>query len=235
VLITHQRSSTSTKKNAQSNKISPITIKKKREPVLASIQPVSSTRPSHRPTSQPKKKPALQKPTRNKKAKIAKKPKKVKQSKTLKRYKTKPEPIHQYEPIPQPVQTPQTAFIEHDKSVLSTVQPTAVINAAKQAISNDAQKATQAAYIQQLHHLLERHKHYPRLARRRGEQGTVKVSFSIQADGSLQNIQLHTKSNSSRLDNAALKTVRHLNGLLPPLPNSLGKREWPIQVPIVFS
>ncbi|MEM6405870.1 MAG: TonB family protein [Pseudomonadota bacterium] len=97
-----------------------------------------------------------------------------------------------------------------------------------------AHRQLRTAYLQQLHHLLKRHQHYPRLARQRGEQGTVVVSFDIQPDSRLHNIQLHHATASERLNQAALRSVHKLNGLLPPLPAALNKRPWPVTVPIVY-
>ena len=101
--------------------------------------------------------------------------------------------------------------------------------------AHSVKEHVQTAYIQQIHQLLKQHKRYPRLARRRGKQGTVQVSFNIQADGSLDVIQLHTSSNHPSLDTAALQAVHRLNGLLPPLPESLKITVWPVKVPIIYS
>ena len=125
--------------------------------------------------------------------------------------------------------TPQD--IQTSTLTAPTNQPGPIVNTAEPGV----QQASQTAYIQQLHRLLEQHKRYPRLARRRGEQGTVQVSFNIQADGSLHEIQLHTRSSSSRLNTAALQTVHRLNGHLPPLPTVLGTSPWPVKVPIVYA
>lgn len=97
-----------------------------------------------------------------------------------------------------------------------------------------AHRQLRTAYLQQLHRLLKKHRHYPRLARQRGEQGTVVVSFDIQPDNRLHNIQLHHTTASERLNQAALRSVQKLNGLLPPLPAALSERPWPVTVPIVY-
>ncbi|MDQ6986821.1 MAG: TonB family protein, partial [Mariprofundaceae bacterium] len=55
---------------------------------------------------------------------------------------------------------------------------------------------------------LERYKHYPASARRRGIEGAVDVSFRLNADGRAEQMQLVSGSGYSILDNAALSTVR---------------------------
>ena len=101
-------------------------------------------------------------------------------------------------------------------------------------MTQSVRQSLQTAYLAQLHRLLQRHQHYPRLARQRGEQGTVIVRFDIQPDSRLHNIQLHRTTTSERLNQAALRSIRDLNGLLPPLPAALSGRPWSVKVPIVY-
>lgn len=49
---------------------------------------------------------------------------------------------------------------------------------------------------------------YPAISRRLGEQGRVTLRVHVAADGSTSEVQLHTSSGSSRLDQSALDTVR---------------------------
>ncbi|OIQ01717.1 MAG: hypothetical protein COS82_10885 [Zetaproteobacteria bacterium CG06_land_8_20_14_3_00_59_53] len=55
---------------------------------------------------------------------------------------------------------------------------------------------------------LERFKHYPASARRRGIEGAVDVSFRLNAQGRAENMQLVSGSGYGILDDAALNTVR---------------------------
>ena len=125
--------------------------------------------------------------------------------------------------------TPETQ--QPNKSPISVTAPT---NQTPDTTAHSVKQQSRTAYIQQIHQLLKQHKGYPRLARRRGKQGTVQISFNIQADGSLDTIQIHTSSHHASLDAAALQTVHRLNGLLPPLPRSLEITVWPVKVPIVY-
>ncbi len=49
---------------------------------------------------------------------------------------------------------------------------------------------------------------YPRLSRRMGEEGTVVLSVFINAEGQAERLQIHNSSGHSRLDEAALSTVK---------------------------
>lgn len=121
-------------------------------------------------------------------------------------------------------------------SGISKPRPDTTTTPAASSSPNTAQsahRALQTTYLQQLHQLLQRHQYYPRLARQRGEQGTVVVQFDIQ-DSRLHNIRLHRASASERLNQAALRSVHHLDGLLPPLPAALKDQPWSVKVPIIY-
>lgn len=50
---------------------------------------------------------------------------------------------------------------------------------------------------------------YPAVSRRMSEEGTVLLSVHIQADGRVNEVKLKRSSGFSRLDDSAMKTVRH--------------------------
>jgi protein TonB len=64
------------------------------------------------------------------------------------------------------------------------------------------------AYQQQLKELIEKHKQYPLMARKGGQQGRVVVEFSINTTGTLASAQVTLSSGHTLLDRAALKAVR---------------------------
>ena len=88
-------------------------------------------------------------------------------------------------------------------------------------------------YLADLVNAIHRNKYYPRKARRRSEQGTVVVGFTIEQDGSLSEIGVRSSSGIRRLDDAALKTLRKLTPFRP-IPEALNRDRWPITVPIEF-
>jgi protein TonB len=74
---------------------------------------------------------------------------------------------------------------------------------------------------------------YPRLAKRRGEQGTVVLSVHVSAQGQAQTIQLKRSSGSPRLDSAAETAVRNWR-FVPAKRGDTAIAEWVI-VPIQFT
>lgn len=65
----------------------------------------------------------------------------------------------------------------------------------------------------QLQQALAPHFNYPRLARKRGWQGTVEVGLHIATDGRLSNIHIMQSSGHHLLDHAALKSLQQLERL----------------------
>lgn len=75
--------------------------------------------------------------------------------------------------------------------------------------------------------------HYPPISRRVGEQGKVVLRVHVAADGSATEVQLHTSSGYTRLDDSALATVRRWKFV----PARLGPESvaaW-VLVPIAFT
>ncbi|MGB5569918.1 MAG: TonB family protein, partial [Sedimenticolaceae bacterium] len=89
-------------------------------------------------------------------------------------------------------------------------------------------------YLAALAARINRSKYYPRASRRRGEEGTVVVSFVIQRDGELTDFVVTESSGHERLDTAALKTLRRVTPF-EPIPDVIGRDQWPISVPIAYS
>ena len=89
-------------------------------------------------------------------------------------------------------------------------------------------------YLAALAAQINRRKFYPRASRRLGEEGQVVVHFVIQRNGELTDGRETESSGSSRLDEAALKTVRRVTPFKP-IPAGLATDQWPISVPISFS
>jgi protein TonB len=65
-----------------------------------------------------------------------------------------------------------------------------------------------------IHAAVARHRHYPRLARRRGLEGTVVLAFRISQAGSITDLRVE-RSAGALLDDAARAAVRKA-GPLPP-------------------
>lgn len=77
-----------------------------------------------------------------------------------------------------------------------------------------------------IHAAVERHRRYPRMARRRGLEGTVLLSFQVGRAGGVKQVKI-LRSAGALLDEAALEALRRA----APLPYFPG----PIRLPVVFS
>ena len=108
-----------------------------------------------------------------------------------------------------------------------------VESAAPSASAVELSRLSQA-YLAELVREIHRNKYYPRKARRRAEQGTVLVRFTIEREGGLSAISVASSSGFHRLDDAALETLRRLTPFRP-IPVALNRERWPITVPIEFS
>ena len=73
---------------------------------------------------------------------------------------------------------------------------------------------------------------YPPQSRRLGEEGKVILRVFVSADGNAQQVELKTSSGSSRLDDSALRTVRHWK-FIPARRGGAAVESW-VLVPILF-
>ncbi len=73
---------------------------------------------------------------------------------------------------------------------------------------------------------------YPRIARKRGIEGTVIIKALVDRNGQVAAAEISTSSGSGMLDNEALKTVREW--LFTPGSVNGRKRAMPVKVPIKF-
>ena len=81
---------------------------------------------------------------------------------------------------------------------------------------------------------LEQFKHYPRTAMNRGEQGTVRIRFSMNRAGEVLDAAIAQSSGHDLLDQEALATVRRA-APLPPIPPDIPQARLDITVPIRFA
>ena len=97
------------------------------------------------------------------------------------------------------------------------------------AISADRALANaRDAYTAELYHIIKKYFVYPALARRRGQEGKVQLSFIVGDNGRAQDIQVAGSSGFSLLDRAAVETIQKIP--LPPPP----RRAMQIPVTIVY-
>lgn len=74
-------------------------------------------------------------------------------------------------------------------------------------------------YLMDMKRKIEFHWEYPQLAARNGWQGSLKINFKINRDGSVSDISLERSSGYPMLDDAAITAVR-LSAPFPPFPEN---------------
>jgi len=90
-----------------------------------------------------------------------------------------------------------------------------------------------SAYRSQLGRAFDKYKSYPRVAQRRGQQGTVIVTIKIDSNGNVVSAVVSKSSGYSSLDKDALKAVKKASPLPRP-PSALNGVSFTITVPRVY-
>ena len=88
------------------------------------------------------------------------------------------------------------------------------------------------AYVDRLTRWLERHRQYPRAARRAGLEGEVQLGFVLAPDGRPRHVQIITPSGVALLDRAALALLERATPL--PWPAQLEVAHIEVQVPVRY-
>ncbi|PWJ35649.1 energy transducer TonB [Fibrobacter succinogenes] len=137
-----------------------------------------------------------------------------------------PEP----EPIPEPVT--ETAPVAVAEPVVEAPPLPPVVKEPPKP-SADSIKMVTRTYLRSLKKQLEQIKDYPATAKRLKQEGTVRVRFTILADGKIEQIEVSESSRYSSLDNSALEAVANM-GKFQPIPKLLEKERWRIEIPIQY-
>lgn len=88
-------------------------------------------------------------------------------------------------------------------------------------------------YLKEVRRLLEKHKDYPHMARRRQLQGIVVMVFTISSGGQIESYRVGRASGHDLLDEAAKETIRRV-GHFPPFPADLNRQKLTIEIPLAF-
>jgi len=137
-----------------------------------------------------------------------------------------PEP----EPIPEPVT--ETAPVAVAEPVVEAPPLPPVVKEPPKP-SADSVKMVTRTYLRSLKKQLEQIKDYPATAKRLKQEGTVRVRFTILADGKIEQIEVSESSRYSSLDNSALEAVAKMEKFQP-IPKLLEKERWRIEIPIQY-
>ena len=129
-----------------------------------------------------------------------------------------------------PVATPQVK----DQSPPSLVTPAQAQASSASASAADTHHI-KVDYLTKLAIWLDRHKRYPAIARRRGQEGEISVRFSINAAGELLSYQLISPSAHTSLNTAVTRMLQSASPM-PAVPAELrnGKSTFDYTIPVHF-
>jgi len=138
----------------------------------------------------------------------------------------KPEPAPRAEiqetlPEPEPAETP--------KPIQEIVPPTPT-----EPNTEPLDAVATAQYEQLLVAWLEKHKKYPRRAKRLRIEGQGKLRILIDRTGQLQHVTLEQRTGNKLLDKAILKMAEQANPF-PPMPESDLRQKLEFIVPVIFA
>lgn len=89
------------------------------------------------------------------------------------------------------------------------------------------------AYLAALRQAIEERKIYPRNARQLGQTGTVEVTFTILADGTVIGAVVAQSAGYGLLDAAAVQILTGMK--VGPIPRELDKQRWEITLPVAYT
>jgi len=147
-------------------------------------------------------------------------PKKVEQKKPLVKEKTEPLPKKKAilpPPVPKPISAPPKP-----KPVIKKSNPAEHSSPSKESTGTITSAKPQQTVAPR----------YPRLSRRRKEEGTVLLSIQIDASGNAQKITLSKSSGYKRLDRAAITAVKKTTFI--PAKQAGENVPFTLQLPITF-
>ncbi len=144
--------------------------------------------------------------------------------------KPKPEPLPELAPLPEPIPTPVETLREPLPEPIPQQQQ--IVQAPPVALPPLDVVAT-ARYEQLLVAWLEKHKEYPRRAKRMRIQGEAVLRILINRTGETQQVTLEQRTGNRLLDKAALDMAQRANPF-PPMPDNDPRQELEFMVPVAF-
>ncbi len=136
------------------------------------------------------------------------------------------------EPEPEPVQEPSPPPEEVVQQTVATPRQSPVQEVA--ASTKPLSEAAMAEYEQLLVAWLEKHKKYPRRAKRMRIEGEAMVRILIDRDGRVQQVALAQPTGNRLLDRAVID-MAHRASPFPPMPTDDLRPELAFVVPVVFA
>ena len=132
---------------------------------------------------------------------------------------------------PKPVKKPKETKAEKKEPTTQKASESAEAKAAAAAHAAAEQTVKKKSITAMLVSLVEKHKRYPKAARRAGMEGVVLVEFTVDSSGKVTGASVIKKSGNGPLDSASQELSNRIIGMAFNVPNAGMK----IQVPIRYS
>ena len=116
------------------------------------------------------------------------------------------------------------------KKQVTKVKP---IRKVRPKVDKNKVRKAERAYRSRLNRLIAQKKIYPRRAKKMGQQGVVKVSFTVFANGRIKNVRISRSSGSRTLDKATRKLIQRISGLLP-FGKLIKRKQWQFTVNVRY-
>lgn len=159
--------------------------------------------------------------------------KKVVRAKIIPKVVDKPIEEKVPEPEPEPIVEPTPVAVAAPVVEAPPAPPAPPVVKEPPKPSADSVKMVTRTYLRSLKKQLEQIKDYPATAKRLKQEGTVRVRFTILADGKIEQIEVSESSRYSSLDNSAIEAVSKMQKF-EPIPKLLEKERWRIEIPIQY-
>lgn len=148
-----------------------------------------------------------------------------------------PEPEPERREEPEPVEKMQTE--EAEKEQVAGHQARAGSGGGTEAATTrgtagGGNPGARADYLARVQALLARYKEYPRRARIRRIEGTVRVRFMLHPDGRITDASIIGSSGHGVLDESARKLLARA-GRVPPFPEDMEQHAFSLELPIEYS
>lgn len=146
-----------------------------------------------------------------------------------------PKPQPKPEPRPAEPPTPAPAVASAPAAAPASAAPSAKPAAQPAASGSPAPSSAAPNWQGILLGHLNRYKRYPEEARRRGQQGVVKLRFVLDGQGKVLSFELAAPSGSAALDRATLEMIQRAQPLPPPPAELLQGGRLEVVAPFVYS
>jgi len=120
-----------------------------------------------------------------------------------------------------PINATPSAEAAPQRRVLPSAQP------------SQSDEISAKAYFNAMRLMIEKNKRYPQMARRRNQEGSVRVRFLIDKSGNVNLLEIVKKSDYASLDQAALEAVRRAAPFSKP-PASISREALKLELTINF-